>query len=278
MKQVDELTRERDRLQEYAESLKKRLEALEAKLDLAALNGELSGPRSEPEIAVNRLPGSSLASPMAYVAAGSFLYGEDEGEWVVKPKRKVQVETYWIDVYPVTNLGYLEFVKATGRAPPGHWEGPKPPREILDHPVVNVTYQDAVDYAEWCGKRLPTPVEWQKAARGVDGRRFPWGDEPNVSRLNCRGTGIDTTSAVGRFPAGVSPCGLHEMAGNVAEWVAGRFEAAADSQGRIIRAVCGGSFRDSIMRSQCAARRGYPDGGRAPYVGFRCARDPEPDG
>jgi serine/threonine-protein kinase len=274
---LDEMTRERDRLSEYVRSLEARLSALEEKQGVEGLAApRVEAQKSEPEIAVEPLPGSSLALPMIFVKGGPFLCGEDEGDDVDTPRRTVHVDPYWISVYPVTNREYAEFVSATGHAPPSHWDGDEPRSEIADHPVVGVTWQDGVDYGTWCGKRLPTMYEWQKAARGADGRRFPWGDEPDVSRLNCRESGIGATTPVGKYQGGISPWGLHDTAGNIAEWVSGRFQGGRKGQ-PVIRAVCGGSWRDSITRSMCAARRGYRDGGKGPYVGFRCARDADPE-
>jgi formylglycine-generating enzyme required for sulfatase activity len=210
------------------------------------------------------------ASRMVLVPKGVFLAGEEEGEDVETPRSEVRLPAFWIDMHPVTNRRYAAFVVDTGRTPPEHWKGPIPPDGLLDHPVVQVTWQDAADYASWCGKRLPTPHEWQKAARGTDGRTWPWGSEEEVERCNCRETGFLRTTPVGQFRTGVSPFGLVDAAGNVAEWVDGSYLGRRGPT----RAVCGGSYRDPLARSRCAARRGYPDGGRAPFVGFRCARDP----
>jgi serine/threonine-protein kinase len=276
-RRLDEVVQERDRLAEYTKSLEARLAALEERAGPMVMSvPEVEGTKSEPELVVEPVPGSALASPMVYVQGGSFLYGDDHGDDVDRPRRKVRVDSFWIDVYPVTNREYAEFVRATGHRFPQHWESPEPSSTIATHPVVHVTWKDACAYAEWCGKRLPTMVEWQAAARGRDGRQYPWGDEPDPSRLNCRESRIGETTPVGKYPGGISPCGLHEAAGNVAEWVSGSFPGANKGQ-PLIRAVCSGSFRDPIRRSRCASRRGYRDEGKAAHVGFRCARDAKPE-
>ena len=213
-------------------------------------------------------------APMSYVNRGYFVAGEDEGKDVEIPRYQAHLSSFWVDIYPVTNRHYAEYIADTGATPPQHWKGEAPPPDALDHPVVWITWQDAAAYADWCGKRLPTLLEWQKAARGSDGRHFPWGNELDPTRLNCKETGIAATTPATRYEHSQSPFGIHDAAGNVAEWVDGQFNVpGVQATGQVVRAVCGGSFRDTITRSRCASRRGYPDGGKAPFVGFRCARN-----
>ena len=205
---------------------------------------------------------------MVLVPAGPFLAGEDEGQEVEAPRREVEVSSFWVEVFPVTNRQYAEFVRVTGRPPPQHWAGRGVPESLEHHPVVWITWQDAADYAAWRGKRLLTPHEWQKAARGTDGRSFPWGSEPVTDRLNCEESGLGKTTQVRQYPDGRSPYGLADMAGNVAEWVDGKLE---DARGKVARIVCGGSFKDAMELSMCAVRRGFPYWWKAAHVGFRCA-------
>ncbi|MCP4536412.1 MAG: formylglycine-generating enzyme family protein [Chloroflexi bacterium] len=109
-------------------------------------------------------------------------------------------------------------MEVTDYEPPSHWKGKTPPKKITDHPVVYVSWHDAVAYAEWAEKRLPTEEEWEKAARGTDGRRYPWG-EWKKGRCNSVETGIKTTIPVGQYSLdGDSPYGCVDMAGNVWEW------------------------------------------------------------
>ncbi len=265
---LEEMSKERDRLAEHARLLEERLRSVETSkiMPKPTATQETDSPGSISEVAD--------VNPMVKVDGGFFTCGEPEGKDVDTPKREVNLEAFWIDIYPVTNHQYAKFVRETDRMPPKHWEGEQPPGELANHPVVWVTWQDAVEFAAWAGKRLPTPIEWQKAARGTDGRPFPWGEIPDPRRCNCKEMGIGGTTSVGEYKNGISPFDVHDMAGNVAEWVFGKFAVHGPSDvGQVIRAVCGGSWRDSIMRSRCASRRGYRDGGKAPYVGFRCARN-----
>ena len=176
-----------------------------------------------------------------------------------QPQRKVYVSGFLIDQYEVTNAAYAEFVNATGHQDPKNsnpaytlWTDGRPLSGSEQHPVVNVSWLDAVDYCRWMGKRLPTEAEWEKAARGTDGRRYPWGNDWNISLANSasywagrtiefststeweafwlKGEGATIAKAkglrgeiltlpVGSFPAGVNAYGLYDMAGNAAEWV-----------------------------------------------------------
>lgn len=194
----------------------------------------------------------------------------------------------------VTNEQYLAFVRATGhRAPdvkPSVWKGyglihpwsrtrrhawknGTPPPGRSDHPVVLVSYDDARAYAEWLSRetpywwRLPTESEWEKAARGADGRRFPWGDAFEPKRLNSHDAGPFDTTPVGRFPAGASPYGMLDAAGQVFEWTA----TAAGADRYIVK---GGSWDDKgcgICRP--AARHARPANLKHILIGFRLVRD-----
>jgi len=183
---------------------------------------------------------------MVRVPAGKFLYGED--------KREVELAEFWINKAPVTNAEYARFVAETGHRPPKHWGGKTPPKEIADHPVVNVSWDDAAAYAGWAGGRLPSEEEWEKAARGTDGRIYPWGDErPDEGRCNYDGN-VGSTTPVGQYsPRGDSPYGCMDMAGNVWEWTASEHEHG----GRVLR---GGAFYNEDWYVRCAFRnRGNPN-------------------
>jgi len=151
---------------------------------------------------------------------------------------------------PVTNAQYARFVAETGREPPQYWRGKRPPARLADHPVVYVTWHDAVAYAEWAGARLPTEQEWEKAARGTDGREYPWG-EWGEGRCNTGEAGIGDTSPVGQFsPGGDSPYGLQDAAGQVWEWTASEWEP-----GGSLRVLRGGSFYVNRDLARCTYRR-----------------------
>ena len=219
-------------------------------------------PRREPERLAVVSPDSMIweqdGKEMVRVPAGKFLYGNE--------KEERELPEFWIDKTPVTNAEYARFVAATGHKPPQHWKGKTPPEEIVDHPVVNVSRHDAVAYAEWAGKRLPTEEEWEKAARGTDGREYPWGDWEE-GRCNTKEAGIGNTTPVGQYsPDGDSPYGCVDMAGNVLEWT-----ATGEGGLRVLR---GGSFDHSRRHSRCAYRGRYSPGVGWYFVGFRVVVSP----
>jgi formylglycine-generating enzyme required for sulfatase activity len=148
---------------------------------------------------------------------GEFAMGDDDGSRDEQPQRTVLMNAYWIDRYPVTNQEYKMFVDVTGQRRPPHWTSGTYPLEMANHPVTNVSWQDALDYADWVGKRLPFEAEWEKAARGTIGQTYPWGDafrKDNVNSSNDYGG----TTPVDDFPGGQSPYGVMDMCGNVQEW------------------------------------------------------------
>jgi formylglycine-generating enzyme required for sulfatase activity len=154
------------------------------------------------------------------VPAGPFLFGEDLEQHYLPP--------FLIDRFPVTNRKYAAYLAETGRRTPGNWEGGQPPPALLDHPVTRVSFFDAMAYAAWFGRTLPTEEQWEKAARGTDGRIYPWGDQFNLRNLNSRASKLRGTSPVYRYRAGASPFGVMDMAGNVWEWTVSWFDLDAD--------------------------------------------------
>ncbi len=208
------------------------------------------------------LPPEGVDAPegMVRVAPGPFIYGEGEGTRVLRLERG-----FFVARTPVTNSEYARFVAATDREPPQHWKGRAPPEEIADHPVVYVTWRDAVAYAGWAGMRLPSEEQWEKAARGIDGREYPWG-EWEENRCNTSEAGILTTTPVGRYsPDGDSPYGCVDMAGNVWEWMASEWEPG--SSHRVVR---GGSWVGDRDLGRCAVRNGGNPGDSYDFRGFRC--------
>ncbi|MCS6775882.1 MAG: SUMF1/EgtB/PvdO family nonheme iron enzyme [Chloroherpetonaceae bacterium] len=160
---------------------------------------------------------------MVRIEAGPFRMGTNTGgEPDERPGRQVYLPAFWIDVHEVTNGQYRRFCEATGHRPPPHWNNGTFPPGQEDWPVVYVTWEDAAAYAKWAGKRLPTEAEWEKAARGTDGRDYPWGNtfDPRHAALEEARFG-----KVGRFPSGASPYGCLDMAGNVWEWTADWYDA-----------------------------------------------------
>ncbi|HUV94169.1 MAG TPA: SUMF1/EgtB/PvdO family nonheme iron enzyme [Anaerolineae bacterium] len=197
-------------------------------------------------------PGVVVPGGMVWVPPGPFIYGESEGTRVVRLEHG-----YCIARTPVTNAQYARFVAVRGHEPPQHWRGKVPLDELCDHPVVNVSWDDAVAYAVWAGGRLPSEQEWEKAARGIDGRVYPWGDEFDAARCNSSEAGIGTTTPVGRYSSyGDSPCGCTDMAGNVWEWTASKYKSGSGD-----RVVRGGAFDEYRRLARCAYRdRHFPIG------------------
>jgi formylglycine-generating enzyme required for sulfatase activity len=194
-----------------------------------------------------------MPAGMVLVPEGSFLSGEK--------KELVSLAAFYIDKTEVTNDAYLKFAEGTHHALPDQF-----PSNMPDYPVVNVTMDDARAFATWAQKRLPTAQEWEKAARGTDGREFPWGNAPDPSRGNI-GTGR-IAPAVG-FEQGTSPFGALQMAGNVWEFV----ERTGDPGKAVIR---GGSFKEPFERLQKGIlwdSTHLPADTRSWNIGFRCVRD-----
>ena len=141
---------------------------------------------------------------MVYVPAGDFIMGSEAGEADERPVHPVYLEAYWIAPRPVSVAEYRKFAQATGRemppSPEWGWRD--------DDPIVNETWEDAAAYAAWAGERLPTEAEWEKAARGTDGRVYPWGNEWGCERCANTRNSRRTTQPVGTYPAGASPYGV----------------------------------------------------------------------
>ena len=212
------------------------------------------------------------------------------------PQHKVYLRDYEIARYPITNAEYAGFVTRTGRDPLRHWGDLEPPDEIANHPVVNITWLDAVAYCEWLSEetgrlyRLPTEAEWEKAARGVDGLCYPWGNEWKSDACNNISLGHRTTTAVGIFsPLGDSPWGCADMIGNVWEWCSSRYGGTdivcqfrypysvedwrEDMQVDDSRILRGGSFHNGPGRARCAYRGRGAMSHRNDHTGFRCVRN-----
>jgi formylglycine-generating enzyme len=223
------------------------------------------------------------------------------------PQRQVFLDAFYIDRYEVSNGRFDKFAstnsyRTTAEAEGWGWvhqqKNGKPQWERLKgatwrapgglgttaaamHPVVQVSWYDADAYCKWAGKRLPTEAEWEKAARGVDGRRYPWGEDWNPSRSNGD-MGVKATRPIGSYPAGTSPYDLHDMSGNVFEWVGDWYDPAfyrkaqdrnpsgpASGDQRVLR---GGAWHSRQIALRAASRgSGVPEF-RYNYTGFRCAR------
>jgi len=157
---------------------------------------------------------------MQFVPAGRFVMGTNalRSNQADQPAHTVDVPDFWIDKYPVTQAQYAFFVAAKHYRAPLNWDDGKIPAGIEDHPVTLVSWYNARDYCAWSGKRLPQEAEWEKAARGEDGKRWPWGDKMDISRLNTYYS-IGHTTSVREYEHGASSYGVMDMAGNVSEWI-----------------------------------------------------------
>jgi len=154
-----------------------------------------------------------LDFPLVFVPAGEFVIGNDKGAMNERPKHTVVLPNYWIGKYPVTNAQFARFVEETGYKVT-EWRSQFGPGKAR-HPAVWVNWHDALAFCKWAGMGLPSEAEWEKAARGTDGRTYPWGNQWEAGRCNCV---CLRTSPVDEYPQGVSPYGCFDMAGNVREW------------------------------------------------------------
>ncbi|MGV8119091.1 MAG: SUMF1/EgtB/PvdO family nonheme iron enzyme [Candidatus Xenobiia bacterium LiM19] len=218
---------------------------------------------------------------MILIPAGEFLMGSPAGTGRddERPQHKVYLDAFYICKYQVTNGQFARFVEETGYKPAGNWkEYAKWGRET--HPVVNVTWNDAAAYCNWAGGKLPTEAQWERAARGTDGRIYPWGNEWDASRCNSNSSG---TIPVGSFPSGASPCGCMDMAGNVWEWCSDWYgedyygNSPSRNPGgpgsRNYRVLRGGSWDCAdAVGFRCAFRLRNTPGDRGSNCGFRVCR------
>ena len=242
---------------------------------------------------------------MVKIPAGTFLMGSDKkvdrNAYLPEfPQRKVYLDAYEIDKFEVTTVQFLKFVLATNRPPLIDWQydGGNFQETMASHPVMHVSWFDADAYCKWAGKRLPTSAEWEKAARGEDGRIYPWGNEPaGLSRANFGRTGLSgpvrdrperlllypPIISVDKYENAVSPYGVYQLSGNVAEWTAdwydpGYYKKAPDRNPKgpdkgTQRAFRGGGWIDSTPSVRPAQRNGTEPNTKMNWLGFRCARD-----
>lgn len=201
-----------------------------------------------------------------------------------RPQRSIYLDAFYIDQFEVTNKQFKQFLTDTGYKPNKYLD--YPPHNEADLPAVVLEWSDAVAYANWAGKRLPTEAEWEKAARGTDGRIWPWGNEWDATKLSGNdGTGLidgyKLTAPIGQFPQGASPYGAHDMAGNLWEWVSDLYDpdyydyapntnpmGPETGDGHVLK---GGGWAENLDFTRCANRFGGNPGSL--IIGFRCAID-----
>lgn len=255
---------------DYNEGLSTLVSHLSGMEDLAPTE-QSQNTTAKPQVAANRTVHDHTGMEMVYIPAGPFAYGASTEDSMAysdeRPMRNIELPEYWISRYPVTNRQYAQFVVATGHRAPIHWKNNKPSPQSLDHPVVNVVWESAEAFCRWAGLRLVTEHEWEKAARGLDGRVFPWGNQlPSLNMCNFDFNVGDTTPVGLYSPAGDSPFGCGDMAGNVWEWT----DSWYDAEG-VARVLRGGSWETSATSCRVTRREiGVPSQAVA-TVGFRCA-------
>ena len=241
---------------------------------------------------------------MVKIPSGEFIMGTNEEqiqqlywkedwarEWqedgmfsIEQPQHYIELPEYEIGKYPIMNEEYFQFIYQSNFRLPKGWTGFKYAEGFGNHPVVGVSWDDANAYCAWLTKmtnreyRLPTEAEWERAARGVDGRIYPWGDEFDPWRCNTLESGLEGTSSVDVYvPAGVSMAGVVDMCGNVFEWTSSRLipypfdpdppEALPSEKFRYV--VRGGAWYYTRKIARCASREGYVPNYISPAIGFR---------
>lgn len=189
----------------------------------------------------------------------------DGGKTIVgfaKTRKEVEVKTFYIDKFPVTNREYSYFLEEKKRKPPKDWVGGTYPLGKADNPVVYVRHEDAREYCKWKGKRLPREEEWERAARGTEGLAYPYGMGFAKGICNTSESNIKDTSPVYKHKQCVSPYGAYDMAGNVWEWT-----SSAESGKYILK---GGSYKDSADKALSYANRKEDASKSDKNIGFRC--------
>jgi len=221
---------------------------------------------------------------MVEVPAGSFVMGSDTGDPEDRPAHEVDLPAFEIDKFEVTNADFASFVETTGYVTDAEKNGKKSWRDSFgdgeeSHPVVRVTWNDAVAFCTWLDKRLPTEAEWEKAARGTESLSFPWGNAWDPSKANVKATGLRGTVVVGSFGAGASPYGAEDMTGNVGEWTADWYQpypgnTSGDAYyGETCRVTRGGGWFDNEPQATTFTRNcADPNKTAIDELGFRCAR------
>jgi formylglycine-generating enzyme required for sulfatase activity len=251
---------------------------------------------TQPDRRPARRTASYIEPELIRIPASYFWMGSDESDtdakdrsWE-KPRHRVYVSEFWIARYPVTNEEYRLFLRANPlHKEPSGWQGRNYPAGKANHPVVYVTWQDAADYCRWLSGvtvthyALPTEAQWEKAARGIESRKYPWGNEWDARRCNASEGEKRGTTPVGAYsPAGDSPYGVADMVGNVWEWCADWWSADEYKRraGREVRdpigpqkgdyhALRGGAWDSTRRFARCAARGRYEPDARDDFIGFR---------
>ncbi len=261
----------------------------------------LSGVSSHASAAQDAIPKEIIGkdgAPLVLIPAGSYPMGvplgDRDGGRDEYPRHVIEVTDFYMDKYEVTNGRYLEFVKTTNHRVPQNpknptrnlWEGIGIPASLADRPVINVDWADADAYCRWAGRRLPREAEWEKAAKGNNDWRFPWGNvEPTDKHLNFnqKWIGEKTLMPVGSYESGKSPYGVYDMAGNVWEWVNDWYDAKyyehspeknpPGPESGTKRVIRGAGWQNETPTVRIFTRVDSDPTIRNESTGFRCARD-----
>ncbi len=224
-------------------------------------------------------------APMVLVPAGEFLMGSEQGDDDEQPVHRVFLDSFYLDLFEVTNGRFAKFVAAIGSEPPWGFADQETPVVHAERPVRWVNWLEATGYCLWAGKRLPTEAEWEKAARGTDGRPYPWGSEPPTPAHAVFGLkeGAEPVAPIGDRDKGASPYGVHDLAGNLYEWVSDWYDDAFYAQQSTInphgppdgtaKVQRGGSYINQPYRLRTTFRTKGDPTEHDPNVGFRCAQD-----
>lgn len=218
---------------------------------------------------------------MVKIPAGEFIFGDYDPDTNIdeRPVQHIDLQEYYINKYEISNIAYYEFIKDSTTLPPAHWKGNKYPENEGFLPVINVNWYEADAYCRWAGMRLPTEQEWEKAARGVEGLRFPWGDAFDTARANTRASSFRRPLHIASYSSSTSPYGVFNMAGNVWEWTADWYNAYPGSDikrkefGEKYRVQRGGAFlTEPILHARTSERDAQLPIYRHRTTGFRCAK------
>lgn len=238
-------------------------------------------------LSISRSPATRPTGPtptptppgMVKVRGGTFKMGTDnagaKAEW--RPSHEESVTDFFLDVNEVTNEEYQRFVKERGYPPPQNWKDGEYEPGDGNLPITYVSWDDARAYADWAKKRLPTEVEWEFAARGTENRTYPWGDDWSLTFSNSKEDGRERPRTVGSYPSGRSWCGVNDLAGNVAEWVADDYKPYEDSkaapQTKRLKVFRGGAYQLTKDELMSYVRWADEPTKKYAWLGFRCARE-----
>lgn len=269
MRRID-MARRYDAAQKQIEEMNVRQDALESEM------ASLEERRQE------ALPGANRRL-MVHIPSGPFVMGgrDEDSPRGERPAHTVFLSDYYMALYPTTNQEYREFTQCTGHRIPIHWQRGTFPAGLGNHPVVNVSWQDAAAFASWRGARLPTEAEWEKAARSTTDEPYPWGSRFQDGE-RCNGNGaVGTTTPVNEYPEGRSPYGVWDMAGNAYEWCQDYYDEEyyknspatnpKGPDGGQERVVRGGSFLETRAVLRCTHRHGVGEVTTRDTIGFRIA-------